>query len=105
MTIINVNKENFEQEVLQAAGPVLLDFWAAWCGPCKMVAPVLDEIAAENPNITIAKINVDEERGLAGNFRVMSIPTLAVMKNGKLVKTAVGFRPKEDILELLKEEE
>ena len=101
MSAINVNKNNFQEEVLNADVPVLVDFWAPWCGPCRMVAPVLEEIAGERSDIKVAKINVDEEMELAAQFRVASIPTLLVFKNGQVVNQSVGARPKRDILALL----
>lgn len=101
MSAININLNNFQTEVLNADCPVLLDFWAPWCGPCRMVGPVLEEIAAERPDVKVGKINVDEQPELARQFGVMSIPTLAVMKDGKLVNQAVGARPKDQILSLL----
>jgi thioredoxin 1 len=102
MNIITITKDNFEKEVMQSKKPVLLDFWAAWCGPCKMVSPIIDEIAEEK-DVKVGKINVDSEKELANAFKIMSIPTLALVKEGKVVKTAVGFRPKEDILEMIEE--
>ena len=102
MSIIHITAENFEAQVVNAAGKVLLDFWAPWCGPCRMIAPFLEEIAAEDESVTIAKVNVDEEMALAAQFGIVSIPTLVVMENGKAVQTAVGYRPKDDILKLLK---
>ena len=102
MSIIHITAENYEAQVQNAAGKVLLDFWAPWCGPCRMIAPFLEEIAAEDESITIGKINVDEEMALAAKFGIVSIPTLIVMENGKAVQTAVGYRPKDDILKLLK---
>lgn len=101
MSAISVNKNNFGQEVLNSDKPVLLDFWASWCGPCRMVAPVLEEIAAERSDIKVCKINVDEQPELAAQFGVMSIPTLVVMKNGKVINQAVGARPKAQILAML----
>ena len=101
MSAINVNKNNFGQEVLNSDKPVLLDFWASWCGPCRMVAPVLEEIAAERSDIKVGKINVDQEPELAAQFGVVSIPTLVVMKNGKIVNQATGARPKAQILAML----
>ena len=98
---INVNKNNFVQEVLQSSKPVLVDFWASWCGPCRMLAPTLDEIAAEHPEINLAKVNVDEEQELAVQFQVMSIPTLILFKGGKPVATSIGFRPKETLEAML----
>lgn len=102
MTILHATTENFEAEVLQSQKPVLLDFWAEWCGPCRMIGPVLEEIAAENNNLLVAKVNVDEQPALATAFQVVSIPSLFVVKDGKVVNQAVGFMPKEQILELLK---
>lgn len=101
MSVMNIGKNNFEEEVLRADKPVLLDFWAPWCGPCRMVAPVIEETAAERPDVKVGKVNVDEEPELAGRFGVSSIPTLVVMKNGKVVNQAVGARPKSQILALL----
>lgn len=101
MSAIKITKENFESEVLNSDKPVLLDFWAAWCGPCKMVSPVIDEIAGEVTHAKVGKINVDEQPELAAKFRVMSIPTLAVMKGGKMVNSIVGARHKSDILSML----
>ena len=101
MSLVHITKDNFEQLVLRSPKKVLLDFWAPWCGPCRMVAPILDEIAAERSDIKVAKINVDEEMELAAQFRVASIPTLLVFKNGAVVNQSVGARPKKDILALL----
>ena len=101
MSAINVNQNNFGQEVLNSDKPVLLDFWASWCGPCRMVSPIVDEIAAERSDIKVCKINVDEQPELAARFGVMSIPTLVVMKNGKVINQAVGARPKAQILAML----
>ena len=101
MSAINVNKNNFDQEILNSDKPVLLDFWASWCGPCRMVSPIVDEIAAERSDIKVCKINVDEQPELAARFGVMSIPTLLVMKNGRIVNQAVGARPKAQILAML----
>ena len=101
MSAININKNNFQNEVLNSEKPVLLDFWASWCGPCRMVSPIVDEIAAERGDIKVGKVNVDEERELAAQFGVMSIPTLVVMKGGKVVNKTVGARPKSQILAML----
>ena len=101
MSAISVNKNNYGQEVLNSDKPVLLDFWASWCGPCRIVSPIVDEIAAERSDIKVCKINVDEQPELAARFGVMSIPTLVVMKNGKVINQAVGARPKAQILAML----
>ena len=95
MSVIEITKNNFDQEVMQSEKPVLLDFWAAWCGPCKMLSPVVDEIAGEHPEIKVGKVNVDEEQELAARYRVMSIPTLIIFKDGKEVDRMVGVQSKE----------
>lgn len=101
MSAISVNKNNFNQEVLNSDKLVLMDFWAPWCGPCRMVVPLVEEIAKERSDIKVVKINVDEEQELAMQFGVMSIPTLVVMKNGKIVNQVTGARPKAQILAML----
>ena len=101
MSVQTVTKENFDETVLQSEKPVLLDFWAEWCGPCRMVSPIVDEIAGERDDIVVGKVNVDEQGELAVRFGVMSIPTLLVFKDGELVRTEVGARPKDAILALL----
>lgn len=101
MAVITITKENFEAEVLKSAQPVLLDFWAAWCGPCRMLSPIVDEVAEERTDVKVGKVNVDEQPDLAAQFGVMSIPTLLVFKNGKLVNQTVGARPKSGVLALL----
>ena len=101
MAVINITSANFESEVLHSDKPVLLDFWATWCGPCRMLSPIVDEVAEERGGIKVGKVNVDEQPELAGQFDVMSIPTLLVFENGKLVNRAVGARPKSGVLSLL----
>ena len=101
MSAIHINNQNFKNEVLLSDKPVLLDFWAPWCGPCRMVLPIVEEIAEDRKNIKVGKINVDEEPELAAQFGVMSIPTLVVIKDGKIVKQAMGARPKAAILAML----
>ena len=104
MSVFKITKENINAEVLESDQTVLLDFWAAWCGPCRVIAPVIEEIAAENPGLKVGKINVDEESKLAESFGVMSIPTLAVIKNGKVVQKSAGVKPKAAILEMIQKE-
>ena len=101
MSAININKNNFQNEVLYSDKKALLDFWAPWCGPCRMVVPIVEEIADERPDIKVGKINVDENPELASQFGIMSIPTLVVMENGKIVSQAMGARPKDAILAML----
>ena len=101
MSAIQVTKENFPEVVLNAEKKVLLDFWAPWCGPCRMVAPILEQIAAEREDVIIGKVNVDEEMEIAREYGIVSIPTLIVVKNGMEVDKAIGYRPKADILDLL----
>ena len=101
MSAIQITRNNFDAEVKRSEKTVLLDFWASWCGPCRMVAPILEEIAQEHPEIRVGKINVDEEPELARQFAIMSIPTLVVMKNGEIVNKSVGARPKNQILAML----
>ena len=101
MSVITLTKENFEQEVLRSDKPVLVDFWASWCGPCRMVSPIVDEIAEERSDIKVGKVNVDEQQMLADQFSVMSIPTLLVFKDGKIAASAVGLQSKEGLKKLL----
>ena len=101
MSAININKNNFQNEIMDSEKTVLLDFRAPWCAPCRMVVPVIEEIAGERPDIKVGKINVDEQPELASKFSIMSIPTLVVMKNGKIVQQVSGVRPKNAILEML----
>ncbi len=100
--ITNLTKENFENEVLKSDKTVLVDFWATWCGPCKMIAPAIEEIANERSDIKVCKVNVDEQGELSIKYGVMSIPTLMIFRSGEAVQTAIGYRPKEEIEELLK---
>lgn len=101
MAIIKGTSENFEQEVLQAEKPVLVDFWAEWCGPCQMIAPILEQIASEKPEITICKVNVDEEMALAQKFQVAYIPYLLLFKNGEVAETITGMHDKEEIMQMI----
>ncbi len=103
MSVKVITKENFEAAVMKSDKTVLLDFWASWCGPCRMLSPVVDEIAEENAEYLVGKVNVDEENAIASAFGITSIPTLIVIKNGKITAQAVGVRPKSDILKLLEE--
>ncbi len=102
MSVLVIDKNNFENEVLKSDRPVLLDFWAVWCGPCRMVSPVVDEIAAEHPEIKVGKVDVDEQPELAAAFGVTSIPSLFVVKDGRIANQAVGAMPKEKILDMIK---
>jgi len=101
MSVITVTKDNFQKEVMESSQPVLLDFWASWCGPCRMVSPIVDEIADETPGVKVGKVNVDEERELAEAFNIMSIPTLVLIKEGKIVDKVMGARPKNQIVSML----
>ena len=101
MAVVTITKENFENEVLKSDKPVLLDFWATWCGPCRMVSPIVDEIANERDDIKVGKINVDEQGELSMQFRIVSIPTLIVMKNGEVADTHIGLASKGKILDML----
>ena len=100
--ITNITKDNFEAEVLQSEKPVLVDFWASWCGPCKMIAPEVEQVSMERDDIKVCKVNVDEEGELSIRYGVMSIPTLLIFQNGEVVTTAIGYRKKDEILDLLK---
>lgn len=100
--VIEVDGSNFEELVLQSEGPVLVDFWAEWCGPCKMLSPIIDEVATENStNATFCKLNIDKAKNIAERYGVMSIPTVMLFKNGEEVERAVGFRPKQDIIRII----
>ena len=101
MKVLHINKDNFHKEVLNSEKPVLLDFFASWCGPCRMVAPILDEIAEEREDIKVCKVDIDEQPELASRFRVMSVPTLMVMKDGKIVEQSIGAKPKHQILAMV----
>ncbi len=102
MSVLHITKDNYDAEVLRSDKPVLLDFWASWCGPCRMIAPTIEEIAQEHPEYKVGKVNVDEEAELARQFGIMSIPSLFVMKDGKVANQAVGVMPKDKILDMLK---
>ncbi len=101
MSVINVTNKNFQKEIINSEKTVLLDFWASWCGPCKMLSPIIDEIAVERPDIKVCKVNIDEEQELAAQYQVMSIPTLFVLKNGEITNHSVGVRSKNQILDML----
>ncbi|MBQ6900940.1 MAG: thioredoxin [Firmicutes bacterium] len=101
MSALNITKENFQKEIIESEKPVLLDFFATWCGPCQMLSPVIDEIAAERSDIKVAKINVGEQRDLARQYKVMSVPTLMVIRNGEVVNRSLGAMPKHEVLSLL----
>ena len=101
MAVMHITKSNFETEVMQSEKLVLVDFWAAWCGPCQMLLPIMDEVAEETGDVKVCKVNVDEEPELAAQYKVMTIPTLVLIKNGTVLKTTVGVRPKTEILEML----
>ncbi len=101
MSVLVVSKNNFQKEVLESDRPVLLDFWASWCGPCKAISPIIDEISAEYPEIKVCKVNIDEEQELASQFDIMSVPTLLVIKDGKIVNQSVGLKSKNQILQMI----
>ncbi|MBQ3599051.1 MAG: thioredoxin [Clostridia bacterium] len=101
MSVVKVNKSNFEQEVLNSEKKVLLDFYAEWCNPCRMLGPILDELAAEHPEYKVCKVNIDEEKELASRFEVMSIPSLFVMEKGEIVNSSLGLKPKAQLLKML----
>ena len=101
MSVLTITKSNFNETVLKSDKPVLLDFWASWCGPCQMLSPIVDEVAAEAGNVKVGKVNVDEEPALAAKFGVMSIPTLLVFENGKVVKQSIGYIEKDEVMALI----
>lgn len=101
MAALNITKDNFHEEVMNSDKPVLLDFWAGWCGPCRMVSPIVDEIASEHPELKVCKVNVDDEEELAAQFGVMTIPSLFVIKNGEITNRSMGVKPKQQILAMV----
>lgn len=102
MSIINLTKDSYHNEVMETEKVVVIDFWATWCGPCKMMAPVVEEVAKDYPDVKVCKVNVDEEPELSNAFKIVSIPTIVVIKNGEIIDTVVGYRPKEDIEKIIK---
>lgn len=102
MSIINLTKDSYHNEVMETEKVVVIDFWATWCGPCKMMAPVVEEIAKDYPDVKVCKVNVDEEPELSNAFKIVSIPTIVVIKNGEIIDSVVGYRPKEDIEKIIK---
>ena len=101
MSVINVTEKDFQREVLESDVPVLVDFWAPWCGPCRMLGPILDEVAQERSDIKVCKVNVDEETSLASRYQVVSIPTVLAVKNGQVLSRSVGVRPKRELLSMI----
>ena len=102
MSIINLTKDSYHNEVMETEKVVVIDFWATWCGPCKMMAPVVEEVAKDYPDVKVCKVNVDEEPELSNAFKIVSIPTIVVIKNGEIIYSVVGYRPKEDIEKIIK---
>lgn len=102
MSIINLTKDSYHNEVMETEKVVVIDFWATWCGPCKMMAPIVEEVAKDYPNVKVCKVNVDEEPELSNAFKIVSIPTIVVIKNGEIIDSVVGYRPKEDIEKIIK---
>lgn len=102
MSIINLTKDSYHNEVMETEKVVIIDFWATWCGPCKMMAPVVEEVAKDYPDVKVCKVNVDEEPELSNAFKIVSIPTIVIIKNGEIIDSVVGYRPKEDIEKIIK---
>ena len=102
MSIINLTKDSYHNEVMETEKVVVIDFWATWCGPCKMMAPVVEEVAKDYPDVKVCKVNVDEEPELSNAFKIVSIPTIVVIKNDEIIDSVVGYRPKEDIEKIIK---